>query len=312
MRRAPSFAFSSVIVFSVAMIAAQDPDKQAQEPGGRDPDLVVADQAVRVQPLDPDEKGHWIVMPAHADLGSPCFSRDGEWIAFDAYKDGYNNRHPEAWIARRDGTALKKLTNGATPRWSPDGRRLLFVRSSEVAPNEDFDIYLIDPDGKNEQKLGRGRWPDWSPDGKRIVFSRGGLPGGGARVGAEIFICDADGKNDAFFSDGDCPSWSPGGNKIAVCVRHQGRPGEIHLVDLKTKATKSLGTGWFRANWMPDGTSLVANGFAGGIGMVSLTAELGGGHRTQLFSQFERAASPCPSPDGKYLVFVASRPRKRY
>ena len=57
MRRAPSFAFSSVIVFSVAMIAAQDPDKQAQEPGGRDPDLVVADQAVRVQPLDPDESG---------------------------------------------------------------------------------------------------------------------------------------------------------------------------------------------------------------------------------------------------------------
>lgn len=181
MRRFRSLALSSVIVLTVAMIGAQDPQKQEQKPGGRDPDLVVADQAVRVQPMDPDEKGHWIVMPAHADLGSPCFSRDGEWIAFDAYREGYNNRHPEAWIARRDGTGLKKLTNGATPRWSPDGSRLLFVRSSEVVPNEDFDIYLINPDGNNEQKLGRGA-------------GRTGL-----RTARELYIRGA-----------DCPAAAPG------------------------------------------------------------------------------------------------------
>ncbi len=242
---------------------AQDPKKEEQKPDVNDPQAVVTDAAVRVQPMDPDEKGHWIVMAGYNELGSPCFSRDGRWVAFDAYKEGYNNGRPEAWIARSDGTGLKKLTNGATPRWSPDGKRLLLIRGSEVEANGEPDIYLIKPDGTDERKLSHGRWPDWSPDGKKIAFSRGGLPGGGAKFGAAVSISNADGSDEKYIAEGDCPSWSPDGKKIACCFREEEAPPRIRVVELETGEAKTIGNGWFRANWMPDGKALVANGFFG-------------------------------------------------
>ncbi len=190
-------------MLSIGISGAQDPKKDEHKPHLKDPVVVVADEAVRIQPTDPDEKGHWIVMAGYNELGSPCFSRAGRWVEFDAYKEGYNNGRPEAWIARSGGTGLKKLTNGATPRWSPDGKRLPFIRESEVEANGEPDIYVIKPDGTDERKLRPGRWPEWSPDGKKIAFSRGKLPGGGAQVGAEVFICNADGSNDKFIAEGD-------------------------------------------------------------------------------------------------------------
>jgi hypothetical protein len=61
---------------------------------------------------------------------------------------------------------------------------------------------------------------------------------------------------------------------------------------------------------MPDGKALVANGFVGHLAMVKLAVEKADERRNELFSQFEDAASPCPSSDGKYVVFTAKRPRK--
>ncbi len=273
-------------------------------------ELAITPHTIRVQPMDPDEKGYWIVMPGYSELGSPCFSRDGLWVAFDAYKEGYNNSRPEVWITRRDGTGLKKLTNGATPRWSPDGKRLLFIRGSENEPNQEADIYVIKSDGTGEQKLRPGRWPEWSPDGKQIAFSRGGLAGGGAKVGAVVFICNADGKGDKGIAQGDCPSWSPDGKKIACCFREGDNPPEIRVLDLQTDETKRLGIGWYRANWMPDGKAVVANGFIADDVMVKLSAARPDEPPAQLFSQFEDASSPCPSSDGRFLVFISKRTKK--
>lgn len=298
---------SVLAVLSVGIIAAQDPKKDEQKPGLNDPELAVEEEAIRVQPIDPDKKGCWIPMAGYNELGSPCFSRDGRWVAFDAYKEGYNNGRPEAWIARSDGTGLKKLTNGAVPRWSPDGKRLLFIRGSEVEPNGEPDIYVIKPDGTDERKLSHGRWPDWSPDGKKIAFSRGGLPGGGAKIGAAVSMSNADGSDEKYIAEGDCPSWSPDGKKIAFCFRQEETPPEIRVVDLKTNEARTIGIGWFRANWMPDGKGVVANGR---IGMVQLPVEGRTARRAPLFSQFEDAASPCPSSDGELFVFTARRPGK--
>jgi dipeptidyl aminopeptidase/acylaminoacyl peptidase len=303
------FAIGSIVMLCVAIIGAQDPKNDEQKPAAGGSVSVATEFAIRIQPMDPDEKGHWIAMPGYDELGSPCFSRDGRWVAFDAYKDGYNNSRPEAWIARRDGTGLKMLTNGATPRWSPDGKRLLVVRRIENEPNHQPDIYVINSDGTGERKLGPGRWPDWSPDGRRIVFSHGGLARGGARVGAEIRICDSDGTGEKVIAEGDCPSWSPDGQRIAFCFKEREGQPRLCLVDLQTNETKTLRIGWFRANWMPDGKTLVANGFAGRLVMVKFAVE-GTAPSGQLFSQFEDASAPCPSSDGKYLVFVAKRPKK--
>src|SRR6185312_9450207 len=98
-------------------------------------------------------------------------------------------------VARSDGTGLRKLTAGATPRWSPDGGRLLFIRGEEQDPDQEPNIFTIRPDGSREQKITRGRWPDWSPGGKQLVFSRGGEPGGGARLGSMVVIAGSDGSH---------------------------------------------------------------------------------------------------------------------
>jgi dipeptidyl aminopeptidase/acylaminoacyl peptidase len=99
----------------------------AQQPSR--PDIVLnTPNTIRIQSLDDPANGKWVAMPGFAELGSPTFSRDGQWIAFDAYKQGFDNSRAECWIARRDGRELKRLAFGATPRFSPDGKRLLFVR----------------------------------------------------------------------------------------------------------------------------------------------------------------------------------------
>src|SRR5215831_16444480 len=67
-----------------------------------EPDLVITPNTIRIQSLDDPTKGQWVTMPGFSELGSPTFSRDGRWIAFDAYKEGFNNSSAECWIARRD------------------------------------------------------------------------------------------------------------------------------------------------------------------------------------------------------------------
>lgn len=119
-------------------IRAQDGEKDNAEPPasdpassqkhGDEPDLAITPNTIRIQSVDSPKEGSWVVMAGFNELGSPCFSRDGNWIAFDGYKEGFNNSSAESWIARRDGQDVTHLANGATPRWSPDGKQLLFVR----------------------------------------------------------------------------------------------------------------------------------------------------------------------------------------
>jgi Tol biopolymer transport system component len=269
----------------------------------------ITPNTIRIESIVGAEEGRWVVMPGFRELGSPCFSRDGEWIAFDAYKDGYDNSPPQCWVARKDGTGLRKLAAGATPRWSPDGQHLLFIRGVENDPKQEPDVYVIKPDGTDERKLGPGRWPDWSPDGRRIVFSRGGQPGGGVKVGATVYTSNADGSARKALCDGDCPSWSPDGKKIAYCVKDAGRPPVIFVRDLQSGKQEMLGIGWFRANWLPEGHSVVANGVVGRkVCMVRLSLDAPG-KPLELATEFEEPSSPCCSWDGKQIIFIAKRPK---
>jgi Tol biopolymer transport system component len=274
-----------------------------------EPDLVITPNTIRIQSTEQPEEGRWGVMPGFGELGSPCFSRDGSWIAFDAYKEGYKNSPSECWIARKDGRDLRRLAFGATPRWSPGGQRLLFMRTEVNDPKRRPGIYVIDRDGTGERRIGDGRWPDWSPDGKRIAFSVGGRPAHGPREGATICVANADGTVRREVTEGDCPSWSPDGKKIAYCLKGPGHRPLLYAHDLGTGQDQRLGVGWYRANWMPDGKSVVANGVVGGkVGMVRFSLDAPGKPQ-ELATEFEEPFSPCCSRDGKQIIFIARRPK---
>jgi hypothetical protein len=273
-----------------------------------EPDLVITPNTIRIQSVDSPKVGSWVVMPGFTELGSPCLSRDGNWIAFDGYKEGFNNSPAESWIARRDGRDLTRLAHGATPRWSPDGKRLLFMRERVNNPKWVEGIFLIDRDGSHERRIGDGRWPDWSRDGKEIVFSLGGEETGGARVGATICIAKADGTGRREITDEDCPSWSPDGKKLALCFTVPERPPLIRVYDLQNKKEETLGIGWFRANWMADSKSVIANGLIGEkFGMVRLSLDAPF-QPTELSSEYDDPVSPCCSWDGKQIVYIAKKP----
>jgi Tol biopolymer transport system component len=270
---------------------------------------VVTPNTVRIQSLEEPTKGEWVVMPGFSELGSPTFSRDGQWIAFDAYKMGFNNSKAECWIARRDGRDLKRLAFGATPRFSPDGKQLLFVRERVNDPTQEDGVYLINRDGSGEKRIGPGRWPDWSPDGSKIVFSTGGEELGGARIGATISIAKADGTDRRELVEGDCPSWSPDGTKIAYCFRGPERPPLIRVYNLREKSDAIMGIGWFRANWMPDNKTVVTNGVKGESEVMVRLALTFPKRFVEQTTEFEEPSSPCVSWDGKEIIFVAKKPK---
>lgn len=272
---------------------------------------------LRIEPVGEGE-GKSLQLDGFFYVGSPCYSKDGEWIAFDGYKgDNAANITSECWVVRSDGTDARRLAKGATPRWSPDGKQLLFMREERAdigrPGGDNVGVFVINADGTDEKYLVDGRWPEWSPDGKQIAFSVGGKPRGGARPGSRICIANVDGSEQREIAIGDCPSWSPDGKQIACCYYDPAQSAPmIRLVDVaNTDEQKLLGYGWFRANWSTDGEHLYANGVAGQdgfgrarTGMIRLS--LGEKIAAEALLSDFTGQSPCPSPDGKSVVFCTS------
>ena len=64
------------------------------------------------------------ISPSGGNSQGPSFSPDGQWIAFTAYFDKFNDINGcEIYIMRIDGTDLRRLTNNDycdyQPRWGP-------------------------------------------------------------------------------------------------------------------------------------------------------------------------------------------------
>jgi Tol biopolymer transport system component len=268
--------------------------------------------SLRVEPLWGAETGVWIDLVGYQEIGSPTFSPDGMWIAFDAREKGFYGSDAEVWIVGRKGNDLRKLVVGATPRWSPDGKHLLFKRERSAEPTAKLGVFVIDQDGRNEKWICEGRWPDWAPDGKHIAFSRTSskVLHGGVKPQSQIYIAGADGSDTRLICDGDGPSWSPDGKMLACCQRDPAyRAPIVRIVDMESKQQTIIGYGWFRANWLPDGKSVVANGVSaeGATAMVKFSTEKPSKPEI-VCREFPDGLSPCYSHDGKYVVFVGKRP----
>jgi Tol biopolymer transport system component len=110
------------------------------------------------------------------------FSPNGEHIAFVSDRSG----NAQVWIARRDGSNLRKLTDLPNAdvnvgSWSPDGH--LIALDAMIAGNTD--IYVVNLEGGPARRLTDSSAleidPEWSRDGGWILYasSASGLVGRG-------------------------------------------------------------------------------------------------------------------------------------
>lgn len=101
---------------------------------------------------------------------APCWSPDGDWVAFSSDRGG----NDDIWMIPSTGGVATQITFDAAtdkdPVWSPDGLRVAF--SSDRGGNED--IWVIPISGGAAVQItsdpAYDSQPTWSPDGSKIAF----------------------------------------------------------------------------------------------------------------------------------------------
>jgi hypothetical protein len=206
----------------------------------------------------------------------PCWSPDRTKILFAG-----QGRQNGIYVMNRDGSGLKKLTDGEYARWSPDGQSIAFQRRLGLRSGLYVGgLYVMDVDGSNERQLIPPLdWDEihnpfslsWWPDARFIVFRAGpcgtreGIHG---RGGVYKFSADGKGEPELIMPDDMRDYWrplpSPDGRFIALESIES-----IHLYNMTTRKLRRLAGegeyvmgdryGWFYADhpaWSPDGQRL--------------------------------------------------------
>ena len=174
-----------------------------------------------------DDDGSNVQQLTHNDVydGSPRWSPDGKYIAFDrAMERVTNEQNHDLFIMNPDGTGERQLTfySGldVNHTWSPDSKQLAF--SSTRSDGGSIYTLGIETPVLSELRVSFGKrkthymaGPDWSPDGKKIVYRFAQFKP--YQVG--IYIMDADGSNQRPFVKMGPPfissiRWSPDGEYI--------------------------------------------------------------------------------------------------
>jgi Tol biopolymer transport system component len=108
--------------------------------------------------------------PTTRSDADPALAPDGQHIAFVSDRSG----HPELWVARRDGSAVRRLTSFETasvamPAWSPDSRQITFSARYQNQSG----VWTIDMSGSGSARmLASDAWSSsWSRDGVSIYYS---------------------------------------------------------------------------------------------------------------------------------------------
>jgi len=111
------------------------------------------------------------ILQSSESMGYQSVSGDGSVIVFDSQ----GSAQEDIYIARSDGTGVRKLTDDAPrdrqPSISPDGKLIVFMSDRGGG----WELWTILPDGSGLRQLTKSGQapftPFWSPDGKKIAVS---------------------------------------------------------------------------------------------------------------------------------------------
>ena len=257
----------------------------------------------------------------------PCFSPDGEWIAF--------SMSGSIWKVRVQGGDAYELTANPTydssPTWSPDGRWIAYTADQDY---RSVNLRVLDTHTGESSWLTEGDHlnldPVWSPDGSALLYVstapdgwynvysipvENGVPGQPVKLTED----HAYANERLYFGAQDLhiqPTISPDGNEM-ILVSNRGislgsgalwrAPIRSDAMSAATRILREETLYRTRPQWSPDGTRILYSSHRGSQYSNLYVLPVKGGEPYQLtFGDWDRF-DPRWSPDGEWVAYVSNR-----
>ena len=214
--------------------------------------------------------GYDVIAEDSAPLGSPTISPDGNWVAFDVFRD---KEPPSLAIVRPDGTDRRVLADGHySAAWAPDSRRLIARNNATGA------LDIVDLHGRTT-RLALGTSAAWQPHGRLIAYIG---PGG------RLIVSRNDGKQRRVFgpAEQNTPAWSPDGRALAYVSESDRLSHGLLLWNSRTHRTRVLVRhAGYQPTWSPDSRFVAVLGapYTTSVGYGLVSVARAGGHASLLY-----------------------------